>query len=302
MAASRSGRADRPAARLGSTCCLLAFLLIAAGVQPSYSLLQSPSSECLPKLPSASTCLGRASALKRLVMLSARCSLSSRNSMHRASSKTGSIRLRETSLASFLVPYPLWVTPIAKVLKTTLPRIYLMSGLVPPSAASPSSSSTTFSPSLIEPVVASIPSMPARPGLGACAALLQMHNFRVMAATNGGLETTRGLFENALGKEEAGKWEYFSCDEDRVAKPSPSVYEDVWKRLGLGGVERKGWFVASHTWRVVADLFAAKKAGFKTAFVTYEEHLVLPELFGQPDIVATDLEDAARQIIAAEAA
>ncbi|GAA5957307.1 hypothetical protein JCM21900_000804 [Sporobolomyces salmonicolor] len=189
-------------------------------------------------------------------------------------------------------------TPIAKVLKATLPRIYLMSGLVPPSAASPSSSSTTFSPSLIDPVVASIPSMPARPGLGACAALLQMHNFRVMAATNGGLETTRGLFENALGKEEAGKWEYFSCDEDRVAKPSPSVYEDVWKKLGLGGVERKGWFVASHTW----DLFAAKKAGFKTAFVTYEEHLVLPELFGQPDIVATDLEDAARQIIAAEAA
>ncbi|GAA5877001.1 hypothetical protein JCM1840_007094 [Sporobolomyces johnsonii] len=190
-------------------------------------------------------------------------------------------------------------TPIAKVLEATLPRIYLMSGLVPPAAASASSSSATFSPSLVDPVVASIPSMPARPGLGTCAALLQAHNFRLMAATNGGLETTQGLFEKALGKEAAEKWEYFSCDEDRVAKPAPSVYEDVWKRLGLGGgVEKKGWFVASHTW----DLFAAKKAGFKTAFVTYEEHLVLADLFGQPDIVATDLEDAARQIIAAEAA
>lgn len=39
---------------------------------------------------------------------------------------------------------------------------------------------------------------------------------------------------------------------------------------------------------------------FKTALVTYEEHLVLEDLFGQPDIVAPNLEELARQIIAAE--
>ncbi|GAA6024714.1 hypothetical protein JCM11491_005165, partial [Sporobolomyces phaffii] len=39
---------------------------------------------------------------------------------------------------------------------------------------------------------------------------------------------------------------------------------------------------------------------FKTAFVTYEEHVEVGHLFGHPDVVATDLEDAARQIIAHE--
>jgi len=39
---------------------------------------------------------------------------------------------------------------------------------------------------------------------------------------------------------------------------------------------------------------------FKTAYVTYEEHLVLEDLFGKPDIVAKDLEEAAKRIIEAE--
>ena len=39
---------------------------------------------------------------------------------------------------------------------------------------------------------------------------------------------------------------------------------------------------------------------FKTAFVTYEEHLVLPELFGTPDLVGKDLEEVAKKIIQIE--
>ncbi|GAA5902720.1 uncharacterized protein JCM6883_007218 [Sporobolomyces salmoneus] len=195
--------------------------------------------------------------------------------------------------------------PIAQVLKSTLPRIYLMNSLVPSSPASNGSSS--IDSNLLDPIMAAIPKMGPRPGLQSCTRLLHDSSidFNLLAVTNGGLETTKGYFYNAFS-EEGGKemvekefgWSFLSCDEIQCAKPDQKVYENVWKRLKSDhGIEkRQGWFVASHTW----DLHAAKRAGFKTAFVTYEEHLVLPELFGRPDIVAKDLEDCAKQIIAYE--
>ena len=104
--------------------------------------------------------------------------------------------------------------------------------------------------------------MTPRPSLAGCSKLLIATNkFTLLAATNGGAASTRGLFEQALGKEiggEGGPWGVFSCDTNKVAKPAPIVYEQIWQRFESKGLtERKGWFVASHTW----DLFAAKKAG-----------------------------------------
>ncbi|GAA5982811.1 hypothetical protein JCM11641_004632 [Rhodosporidiobolus odoratus] len=188
-------------------------------------------------------------------------------------------------------------TPIAQVLKANLPRSLLMANLIPTSAASSDSVSFDWS-TYTHPIMSAIPSLGPRPGLAEATQLLLSQDFRLLAATNGGLDTTKGLYEKALGKETAGKWKYFSCDEDKAAKPAPTVYRDIWKRLGMeeATAEKHGWFVASHTW----DLFAAKKAGFKTAFVTYEEHLVLEHIWGKPDIVAKDLEDAAQQIIKRE--
>lgn len=40
---------------------------------------------------------------------------------------------------------------------------------------------------------------------------------------------------------------------------------------------------------------------FKTAWVSYEEHDPLTSLWGEPDIIAVDLEDAAKLIMAKEA-
>ncbi|BGP26161.1 haloacid dehalogenase [Rhodotorula toruloides] len=190
-------------------------------------------------------------------------------------------------------------TPIGQVLKSTLPRILLMHSLVPASSASPSTTLSTFDSSLTDHIISTLTAMRPRPSLSPCSDLLLSHDFCLLAATNGALETTRGLFEKGLGKDVADRWEYFSTDEARVAKPDPSVYVNIWKKLGVEeGAEKEGWFIAAHTW----DLFPAKKAGFKTVFVTYEEHLVLPDLFGEPDIVAKDLEDAAKQIIEREGA
>ncbi|GAA5879945.1 hypothetical protein JCM3774_005687 [Rhodotorula dairenensis] len=180
--------------------------------------------------------------------------------------------------------------PIAEVLKATLPRVLAMQGVLPPPGKA-SIPADHYSDAL-QPVLTSLKTLPARPSLNAASSLLLEHGFRCMAATNGGLESTKGLFEHALGSEVAQKWQYYSCDEDQVAKPAPSVYAAIRNRLGVQKGE-ECWFVASHTW----DLFAAKRAGFKTAFVTYEEHFVLDDVFGRPDIVAPDLEKAAEQII-----
>ncbi|KAK0537538.1 hypothetical protein OC842_001591 [Tilletia horrida] len=143
------------------------------------------------------------------------------------------------------------------------------------------------------------------------------------AATNGGTELARKLLVAGVGpdaeeyggelKEEedtGGKRNgvgIFSCDEVQASKPDPRVYAGLRQRLGLPAQASQDqvdatkdsagapsiWFVASHAW----DLLAAKKAGFKTCWISYEEFYACPKLFGRPDIVALDLAEGARAIL-----
>lgn len=219
------------------------------------------------------------------------------------------------------------------MLKASLPRILLSAGLL----ASPSAA-LEFD---ISPITSTLTTLPARASLAACSALLLSStepSFRLLAATNGGAESTRGLFDRALGEEESLKWEVFSCDEIKVAKPAQEMYEAVWKKLGMEKKKtRAGWFIASHSWymsgiarlyltlaltlyclqgpprrekswvsRLGASFLPPKltprfSSSFQTAWVSYEEHVPLDTLFGAPDIVASDLEDAASQILVKEA-
>lgn len=116
--------------------------------------------------------------------------------------------------------------------------------LPPPGNASPPADHCSDT---LQPVLTTLKTLPPRPSLSAASAHLLENGFRCMAATNGGLESTQGLFTRALGSEVAEKWEYYSCDEDRVAKPAPSVYAAIRSRLGVQD-EEECWFVASHTW------------------------------------------------------
>lgn len=149
----------------------------------------------------------------------------------------------------------------------------------------------------------------------------------VWGATNGGLALAEKLFSNALGPENVGivtgqdatsrlsaaarssssiteakahTVALYSCDENRVAKPHPDVYAEVKRRILAGDGSKANstslWFVASHTW----DTFAAKQAGFKTAWVCYEEFDMCRDIYGTPDVTGTDLADVARQIMEAE--
>jgi len=79
-----------------------------------------------------------------------------------------------------------------------------------------------------------------------------------------------------------------SCDEIQVAKPDVKVYENTNARLDSRGCEPGDrWFVAAHSW----DLIAARKAGFKTAWVASEEGDPCTGLFGEFDVVASDLRE-----------
>ncbi|GAA6025953.1 hypothetical protein JCM11491_005174 [Sporobolomyces phaffii] len=198
--------------------------------------------------------------------------------------------------------------PIAKVLKHSLPRIYLMHHLVDPLHTSTTTSShrpdddvvVDVDADLVDPVLAALPTLSPRPSLAPCSRLLLLDRsssesskssstrFRLVAVTNGGLESTKNYFSAALGRDGARRrregegaggtndeddeevvegWSFVSCDEIGVAKPDPRVYDHVWSRLGQPNNDddrrsatprrREGWFVASHSW----DLHAAKKAG-----------------------------------------
>lgn len=130
---------------------------------------------------------------------------------------------------------------------------------------------TSVDQKLLEPVLGSLSKMTPRDSLRSC--IKTLHDspsikFKLLAVTNGGLESTKNYFYKAFDEEGEGngkelvekvfEWSFLSCDELRIAKPDQKVYENVWNKLKEQGLdERKGWFVASHTW----DLHAAKKAG-----------------------------------------
>ncbi|SNX82918.1 related to platelet-activating factor acetylhydrolase precursor [Melanopsichium pennsylvanicum] len=193
-----------------------------------------------------------------------------------------------------------------------------------------------FDPSVVETMMGSLKKLQPRPGM--VDALTKIYRDRdgkgrlppsvekvdVWAATNGSLALGRESFLRALGEVDGADLDtdasrmgrsdvdnsigsgigLFSCDEIGVAKPDPKVYAEVLSRINAEPIdpdsakpEYQGiWFVASHTW----DTFAAKQAGFRTAWVTYEEFYSCPSVYGKPDVVGRNLAEVSEKILAFE--
>jgi 2-haloacid dehalogenase len=110
--------------------------------------------------------------------------------------------------------------------------------------------------------------------------------FQIVTLTNGSAEfTSAALARHGL---EEGVAHVLSCDEVRVSKPHPRVYE-MAQRVSDGDV----WMVASHAW----DIAGAALAGLRTAFVGERDDY--PDIFPAPEIVASDLRSASERIVAA---
>jgi phosphoglycolate phosphatase-like HAD superfamily hydrolase len=221
--------------------------------------------------------------------------------------------------------------PISAVFKGTLPRILLQAGLVSPqeyskdkgTKAAISSNDNPFPDSVTEKIMSSLGTLQPRPGMVQAFTKTyrdeklvssKFKQVELWGATNGGLALSEKLFKGALGSDVSvytgqgisskqrkpstrGQGVgLFSCDEIKMAKPHPDVYRAIRSRIEEEGDATSLWFVASHTW----DLFAAKKAGFKTAWVGYEEFFTCPDIFMKPDVTAKDLNEAAEKILARE--
>jgi 2-haloacid dehalogenase len=130
-----------------------------------------------------------------------------------------------------------------------------------------------------------------RDGLRECWEGLRADGWDVLGVTNGAVEASRKLFEEGAGVV-LGEGDLVSCDALRVAKPDARVYAHAHRCLTerAGGGEEGGgerWFVAAHAW----DLAAARKAGFKTAYLDFEEHDAVGEVFGEFDLYAKDMRE-----------
>ena len=167
--------------------------------------------------------------------------------------------------------------PIAQVLKSTFKRACLIVDLP----------ADQVSDEDVAEIMKAFAAMPARAGLKNCFDGLREAGSDVYGVTNGGLQSSLKYYE--LAGTDLDAEHLLSCDDLRVAKPDVRVYENANEKTRGVGVEGDAsrWFVAAHGW----DLIAARKAGFKTAYLTYEEHDPVTELFGEFDLYVKSMDD-----------
>ncbi|KAF1965897.1 HAD-like protein [Bimuria novae-zelandiae CBS 107.79] len=169
--------------------------------------------------------------------------------------------------------------PIAEVLKFTFKRACRVVDL-------PADAVTEED---VTAIMKAFKSMTPRDGLKKCFGGLREAGWDVYAVTNGGVETTLAYYHNA--NIELDEKHLLSCDDLKVAKPDVKVYENAQNHLSKQGLgtkdDGKRWFVAAHAW----DLIAARKAGFKTAYLGFEEHDPVTEVFGDFDMYAASMEE-----------
>lgn len=188
-------------------------------------------------------------------------------------------------------------TPIASVLRQTVRRAFAIVDFPDPEI--------NVSGEDVDAIMSEIKKLPAREGLRDIFDGLRMEGWDVYAVTNGGKEGSLKYFE--LANVQLDEDHLLSCDDIKVAKPDPKVYENANQWLESRGCEASAvgksqeavgqrWFVAAHSW----DLTAAKKAGFRTAWVAHEEHDPCNSLFGEFDIHAKDLKECLEKMKAAD--
>ena len=115
--------------------------------------------------------------------------------------------------------------------------------------------------------------------------ILVKAGWTIIALTNGSEAATQKLLKRA-GVEKYFS-QIYSCDAIATTKPHP----DVYKMVQTNNIEQT-WLVAAHAW----DIAGARRVGMKTAFVTQLEQDYL-EVYPQPQIMAQNLFETARQII-----
>ena len=165
--------------------------------------------------------------------------------------------------------------PLVEVLEAELPRTLKMVGI--------SASSVQLSR-----VVNSFTELEPSPGALEAFEIIARLGWKLVALTNGSEDSTRKLLERAGVKQLFAS--ILSCDAVQKTKPHPDVYA-----MPLQNAEGDVWMVAVHAW----DIAGAAKANLRTAFITQEEKDYL-SIYPQPEVIASNLVDAANKIVEAQ--
>jgi 2-haloacid dehalogenase len=133
--------------------------------------------------------------------------------------------------------------------------------------------------------------LPAHPDVKDGLQRLKAAGFRMVTLTNSAPASVAQQLKNA------GLTDFFervfSIDAVKKYKPSAEAYQYVARELGVSTVGLR--MIAAHAW----DVHGALRAGCAAAFIARPGHALFPA-GPKPDIVASDLRDAAERIIAAE--
>ncbi len=118
--------------------------------------------------------------------------------------------------------------------------------------------------------------------------LLKDKDIRVIAVSNSSLAMIKEQLTNAgiINLFDS----YYSVDDVKKYKPFKDIYESVAKQEGIKTDNIV--MVATHDW----DLFGAKKAGLRTAYIKRKEVLYHP-YYLQPDFKDTNLPNLIQQLI-----
>ena len=118
--------------------------------------------------------------------------------------------------------------------------------------------------------------------------LLKDKDIRVIAVSNSSLAMIKEQLTNAGIIDLFDS--YYSVDDVKKYKPFKDIYESVAKKEGIKTDNIV--MVATHDW----DLFGAKKAGLKTAYIKRKEVIYHP-YYLQPDFEDSNLPNLIRQLI-----
>jgi 2-haloacid dehalogenase len=148
---------------------------------------------------------------------------------------------------------------------------------------------TALSSDDVEAVLDGMRHLPPHDEVPRALARLRAAGLRLATLTNSPPDTAEAQLANAELDD------YFevrmSVETSGRLKPSPTVYRDAARRLGVGA--EAVWLVAAHDW----DVTGARRAGWSAAFVQ-RPGKVLDPTGEAPQIVAPDLEAAAIQLLA----
>jgi 2-haloacid dehalogenase len=170
---------------------------------------------------------------------------------------------------------------LKEVLEAELPRTLKVLGI----EADAEKRRTLSRPASLTHVVNAFSELEPQPEALEAFRLLTTAGWKLVALTNGSEDSTHKLLERANALEYFAS--IFSCDAIQKTKPHPDVYA-LAKQDASGDV----WMVAVHAW----DIAGAVCAGLRTAFITQEEKDYL-DVYPQPEVVASDLVEAANQIV-----